>query len=106
MKPALQAMVDGLKARYRPRSVDKRITYYLSLGDDEGEKWTVVLTPDACEVTPGKVANADCVLKTSADLFTKMVNGTHKAAPMDFMNAKIKTNDIGLLQRLQQAFGF
>ena len=99
-------MVDGLKARFRPGSVDKRTTYYLSLGDEPAEKWTVTLTPTTCEVTAGKTENADCVLKTPAALFIKMVNGEHRPGPMDFMTGKIKTNDIDLLQRLQRAFGF
>ena len=106
MSQALRDMVDGLKARFRPGSVDKRTTYYLSLGDAPDEKWTVTLTPTTCEVAPGKVENANCVLKTPADLFIKMVNGKHKPGPMDFMTGKIKTNDIDLLQRLQRAFGF
>jgi long-chain acyl-CoA synthetase len=105
MSQALRDTLDGLKTRFRPGSVDRKTTYYLSLGEGEGEKWTVTLTGDACEVAPGKPANADCVLKTSADLFVKIMNGTHKPGPMDFMTGKIKTNDIDLLQRLQRAFG-
>jgi len=106
MSQSLRETLDGLKARFRPGSVDKKTTYYLSLGEADGEKWTVTLTATTCDVVPGKTAHADCVLKTSADLFVKMVSGAHKPGPMDFMTGKIKTNDLDLLQRLQRAFGF
>jgi len=106
MSQALRETLDGLKARFRPGSVDKKTTYYLSLGDGPGEKWTVTLTGTTCDVVEGKSGNADCVLKTSADLFVKIMSGAHKPGPMDFMTGKIKTNDIDLLQRLQRAFGF
>src|SRR5215471_367259 len=104
MAQALKEVLDGLAARFRAGAVDKETTYYLSLGEGEGEKWTLTLSPTACKVAAGKTGNADCVLKTSADLFVKMVNGTHKPGPMDFMSGKIKTNDLDLLQRFQRAF--
>jgi long-chain acyl-CoA synthetase len=103
--PDLQKTLTDLKARFRPGSVAKKTTYYLSLGEGEGQKWTVTLTPDACEVTAGKTENADCVLKTSADLFEKLVAGTWKPGMGDFFTGKIKTNDVDLLQSLQKAFG-
>jgi long-chain acyl-CoA synthetase len=106
MKPDLRTTLEGLKARFKPGSVSRKTTYYLSLGDAEGEKWTVVLTPTSCEVTPGKVEKADCVLKTSAELFTKLVTGAYKPGLTDFVTGKIKTSDVDLLRRLQEAFGF
>ncbi|HEX7605914.1 MAG TPA: SCP2 sterol-binding domain-containing protein [Usitatibacter sp.] len=106
MSQALRETLDGLKARFRSGCVDKKTTYYLSLGDRDDEKWTVTLTDTTCDLTAGKTGTADCVLKTSADLFMKMLAGTHKAGPMDFVTGKIKTNDLDLLLRLQKAFGF
>jgi long-chain acyl-CoA synthetase len=106
MKPDLATTLEGLKARFKPGSVSRKTTYYLSLGDADGEKWTVTLTPTSCDVTPGKIDKADCVLKTSADLFMKLVNGTYKPGLTDFVTGKIKTSDVDLLRRLQEAFGF
>ena len=77
-----------------------------SLGDADDHKWTVKLSPSACELIPGKIDNADCVLKTSADLFAKLVDGSWKPGVVDFMSGKIKTNDLDLLLQLQKAFGF
>jgi putative sterol carrier protein len=105
MSQSLAETLQGLERRFRPGAVSAQTVYYLSLGDGEGEKWTVTLTADACQVAPGKPAHAACVLKMPAELFMKMVAGTHKPGPMDFMTGKIKTSDIDLLQRLQRAFG-
>jgi long-chain acyl-CoA synthetase len=101
----LESTLNALKQRFKPGAVDKTVTYYLSLGDAANEKWTVVLTPTAAELKPGKPENADCVLKTSAELFQQLVAGTWKPGVMDFMKQKIKTSDIDRLQLLQKAFG-
>jgi long-chain acyl-CoA synthetase len=105
MSEELGKTLEALATRYKAGTFDKRTTYYLSLGEGPGEKWTVTFEPTSCEVRAGKVENADCVLKTSADLFRKLVAGTWKPGVMDVMQGKIKTSNVDLLQRLQQAFG-
>jgi hypothetical protein len=104
-KPDLEKTLNDLKARFKPGAVSKKTTYYLSLGDGPGQKWTVTLTPDACEVKEGKTENADCVFKTSAELFGQLVAGSWKPGVGDFFSGKVKTNDVDLLQKLQKAFG-
>src|SRR3954464_3649819 len=101
----LQSTLETLKTRFRAGSFDETVTYYLSLGDAEGEKWTLTVTPESCHLTPGKIEVADCVLKTSSELFVKLVNGTWKPGASDFMLGKIKTSDVLLLRKLQEAFG-
>jgi long-chain acyl-CoA synthetase len=103
---ALEKTLQDLKTRFHPGAVKKKTVYYLSLGDAPGEKWTVTLNPDSCEVTPGKPENADCVFKTSADLFQQLVAGTWKPGIGDFLTGKVKTSDVDKLQQLQKAFGF
>ena len=105
MATDLQSTLQALKQRFKAGVVSKPVTYYLSLGDAADQKWTVVVTPNECEVRPGKPENADCVLKTSAEQFDKLVAGTWTPGVMDFMNGRIKTSDIDLLKSLQQAFG-
>jgi hypothetical protein len=105
MSDTLREALEGLRARYRPGTVAKKTTYYFSLGEAAGEKWTVTLTPEACELAPGRVGDADCVLKMPAELFMRLLAGEYKPGPMDFFGGKIKTNDVGLLVKLQQAFG-
>ena len=97
--------LQDLKLRFKPGTVAEKTVYYLSLGEAAGEKWTVTLSPTSCELSPGKPDNADCVLKTSSDLFAKLVDGSWKPGFMDFMSGKIKSNDPEKLQRLQKAFG-
>jgi long-chain acyl-CoA synthetase len=101
----IQETLEALRARLKPAVVDKPTVYYLSLGDGPGEKWTVTLTPDSCQMVAGRVGNADCVLKMPGETFIDMVRGAYRPRPMDFVTGKIKTNDIGLLMRLQEAFG-
>jgi putative sterol carrier protein len=101
----LEDVLEGMRARYRPTAVDRKTVYYLSLGDKAEEKWTITLTPEGCEMTPGRVGNADCVLKMRAELFMKLVDGSYQPGAMDFMTGKLKTNNVDLLLRLRQAFG-
>jgi long-chain acyl-CoA synthetase len=105
MSQDLRSALEALKTRFRPGTVDRKTIYYLSLGDQEGEKWTVTLTPEDCQVTPGKPENADCVLKTSSELFAKLVSGAWQPGLTDFMSGKIKTSNLDHLQKLQLAFG-
>jgi long-chain acyl-CoA synthetase len=106
MSAELRSTLEALKTRFKAGAVDRTISYYLSLGDGADEKWTVTLSPTSFDAVPGKPARADCVLKTSAELFVKLVNGAYKPGVSDFLTGKIKTSDIDLLQRLQKAFGF
>lgn len=101
----LRQVLDGLQARYKPGVIDRETIYYLSLGDDAAEKWTVTLTPNGCSAVPGRVGDAHCVLKTRADLFIKLVEGSYQPSAMDFMTGKVKTSNLDLLVRLREAFG-
>lgn len=103
--PTVAEILDSLKPRFKPGAVAQNTTYYLSLGDATDEKWTVLLSPTSCSVSVGKPEHADCVLKTSAELFGRLVAGTWKPGLMDFMSGKIKTSDVEKLQLLQRAFG-
>ena len=105
MTPNIEETLQRLRSRFKPVAVARKTTYYLSLGSGEAEKWTVTLTPTSCEMTPGKIENADCVLKMPSPLFMKLLSGGFKPGPMDFITGRVKTNDIGLLIQLQKAFG-
>ena len=105
MPDDLTKTLEALKQRFKPGAVAETTVYYLSLGEGAQEKWTVTVTPTACTLNTGKPANADCVLKTSSELFGKLVDGSWKPGFMDFMSGKIKTSDVEKLQRLQKAFG-
>lgn len=102
-----QALVDAferLQQRYKKDVVKKATTFYLSLGDAPDQKWTMTLTSEACVAAPGKSESADVVLKTSEDLFVKLIRGEWVPGAMDFMRGKIKTNDIDGLKLLKDCF--
>ena len=92
---------DGMKKAYKKGSISDSRTYYFSLDDF---KYTVTIDGDKIKVEEGKtVDEADCVLKTSPDMFVKMWEG-YKPSMMDFMSGKIKSNNPTLLQDFAGAF--
>jgi hypothetical protein len=101
----IEELVDGLRARYDPSAIDRETVYYLSLGDEPFEKWTVTLTPSSCSMVKGRTRDADCVLKLRSQLFLALLNGSFEPSALDLLRGTIKTNDVALLLRLRRAFG-
>jgi putative sterol carrier protein len=92
---------EGMKKHYKKGSMTEDRSYYFSLDDF---KYTVKFEKDKIIVEEGKtVEEADCVLKTSADMFVKIWEG-YKPGMMDFMSGKIKSNDPTKLQDFGNAF--
>jgi long-chain acyl-CoA synthetase len=69
-------------------------------------KWTVRVDARACDVRPGKPegGQADCVLKTSPEIFAKIVRESYIPSPADFVSGAIKSNDVQLLMTFQKVF--
>ena len=95
-----------LEERYQAGRVDKPITYYFTLGAEVNEKWTLRIEPDKCKAERGKPegSQADCVLKTTPEIFTRIVREAYTPSPMEFLSGAIKSNDISLLQTFQKVF--
>jgi long-chain acyl-CoA synthetase len=95
-----------LESKFRAGELEKEVSYYVSLGNDDLAKWTVRVNDRACEVRPGKPqgGQADCVLKTSPEIFAKIVRESYVPSPADFMSGAIKSNDVGLLMTFQKVF--
>lgn len=95
-----------LEQKFQKDAVDKPVSFYFTLGNDAQAKWTVVVSKESCEVKPGKPAGgtADCVLKTSAEIFTKIVRDAYTPGPSEFLSGAIKSNDVGLLMTFQKVF--
>jgi long-chain acyl-CoA synthetase len=102
----LVTLFRDLEARYVKGSVTTPITYYFTLGAENEAKWTLTVNPDGAKAQIGKPASsqADCVLKTSPEIFTKIVREAYMPSPMEFMTGAIKSNDISLLQTFQKVF--
>ncbi len=94
----------AMPTHYRPGNVDRATTYYFSVGD---HKYTVRVDAERCVVEDGKtVESADCVLKTTPELFEKMVIHGKMPGPIDIARGKVKTNNVGLLTKLRDLFDF
>ena len=100
----IRTLFQKMPERYRKGSAPSPITYYFSVGAD---KFTVFVEPDSCRVEEGKaVEKADVVLKTTPELFERMVLKGKMPGTMDIMRGRIKTNDPMKLQKLKDMFEF
>jgi long-chain acyl-CoA synthetase len=95
-----------LEGKFRAGEIDKAISYYVSLGNDEQAKWTVRVDAQGCRVKPGKPegGQADCVLKTTPEIFSKIVRESYVPSPADFLSGAVKSNDVSLLMTFQKVF--
>lgn len=106
MEHPLIQLFGELEAKFRAGEVEKPVSYYVSLGADERAKWTVRVDAQACDVRPGKPegGQADCVLKTTPEIFAKIVRESYVPSPADFLSGAIKSNDVALLMTFQKVF--
>ncbi len=95
-----------LEGRFQKGRVDKPLSFYFTLGGGADDKWTLLIEPEACRATRGKPegGQADCVLKTSPEIFTKIVREAYVPGPMEFLSGQVKSNDVSLLQTFQKVF--
>lgn len=104
MADDVAAVIQGLKKKFKKSKIDKNITYYVTLGETEDLKWTITVGPAKCDVKKGKhTQSADCVLKTSPDLFVKLLDGWEPGV-FDIARGKLKTNAPDLLRKLREVF--
>jgi len=100
---SLELVFRELEQRFKAGSIEQPISFYFSLGDTE--RWTVRVSGEHCEVVPGKVSSpADCVLKTTPDMFTRIVREKYTPSPAEFMSGTVKSNNIQLLFTFQKVF--
>ncbi len=94
-----------IRERFQPEAATDRTSWYFSLGGDAG-KWSVVVDEGVCTIQRGKPPGgvADCVVKTSPDLWTKMVREAYVPEVSDFVTGVIKTSDLDKLQAFAQVF--
>ncbi|HEX7666046.1 MAG TPA: lysophospholipid acyltransferase family protein, partial [Polyangiaceae bacterium] len=102
----LVGVFNELGEKFKKENVLRPVSFYFTLGGDEFAKWTVTIDKEKCEIALGKPAGgtADCVLKTSAEIFTKIVREAYVPSPAEFMSGAIKSNDVSLLDDFQRAF--
>jgi long-chain acyl-CoA synthetase len=105
-KSQTEALFEHLQGRFVPGSVSKPTSFYFSLGESSDGKWCLSLTAEAAVFKQGRPdgGTADCVLKTSLEIFEKIVRESYTPSVAEFMSGKVKSNDIALLQVFQKAF--
>ncbi len=95
-----------LETKFKPGTVERPISFYFTLGGDPLAKWTVRVDPKACEIKVGKPEGsaADCVLKTTPEIFARIVRDAYTPGPAEFLSGAVKSNDVELLLTFQRAF--
>lgn len=100
----VKQIFDQMPGRYIKGKATKKTVYYFSIGD---RRWTVTVEPAGVTVEPDKkVDNADVVLKTTPEIFEKMVLHGKLPGPIDIARGKVKTNDPVGLKGLRDYFDF
>ena len=95
-----------LEEKFVPNQLDRAVSFYFALGGDDLSKWTVRVDAQACEIRLGKPDGgvADCVLKTTPEIFTRIVRESYVPGPAEFLSGAVKSNDVSLLFAFQKAF--
>lgn len=104
-RSTLELLMDELRERFDASRVETPVTFYFTFGPEEGDKWTVAASREVVEIRKGKPDQpADCVLKTSVSMFTRIVREGYVPAVSEFMDGTVKTNDPSRLQTLKTIF--
>lgn len=105
-KDPIEVAFESLSARYDTSRIEKPISWYFSLGGKTGPRWTVIVDEERCQVLSGKPPGgaADCVVKTSAEMMTRIIQKAYTPDPAEFFSGAIKTNEIPLLIEFSRVF--
>ena len=94
----LSEIFTDLRNRFQKDEVKEPCTWYFSLGEFKEAKWTVQVTKETCLIVNDKVdGRADCVFKTDAKTFTRIIKDHYIPDVAEFMNGTMKTNNPELL---------
>lgn len=105
-QPELVPLFDELNQKFEKDQLDQPVTYYFTLGNSDEEKWSIQVNATDCTIYKGKPrnGNADCVVKTSPEVFRKIVQERYVPSFDEFMDGTIKTNSPDLLARFGAVF--
>jgi hypothetical protein len=102
--PSIPELFSMMPDRYRTGVLGAPRSYYFSVGP---YKYTAVLKPDGAEVSEGNsIGKADVVLKTTEELFARMVIHGKMPGALDIARGRIKTNNPAALKQLRDLFDF
>jgi hypothetical protein len=92
---------EAMPSRFVPGKAPRSLVYYFSVGDD---RWVLRIDGTTCTATPGKVDQADCVVKAHPDVFVNLVLRGKAPGALDIARGRFKTNDPSLLLTLKDCF--
>ena len=97
------AAFESLSVRFDSERLERSVSWYFSLGD---VKYSVAVTEEGCVVQVGRPASgpADCVIKSSPEMITRLICEAYVPTPAEFVSGAIKTNDIPLLIEFSRVF--
>ena len=103
-KDFLEVLFEELPGRFQPAEVEKPLSWYFSLGGEN--RWTVAIDQEKCVIARGRPTGgkADCVVKTSPEIITKIIRQAYVPEVPEFVSGKIKTNEIPLLMAFSKVF--
>lgn len=103
--PTIAEIFENMSSRYRPGQLKEPRSYYFSIGN--AHKFTVLLSPESCEVTPGRTRDdCDCVLKATEKVFLNLVVHRRAPGPLAIARGHIRTNSPKMLTDLKDLFDF
>ncbi len=101
----IESVFSTLLDRYDAGRIERPVTWYFSLGASDGPRWTVSVDSKQCRVKPGRPDGAaDCVVKTSPEMITRIIREAYTPEPAEFFSGVIKTNEIPLLIEFSRVF--
>ena len=107
--PAKKVTIDDtfklLERKFDAARVEQPVTWYFTLTGDAGTRYTVSVRADGVEVRAGRPAgSADCVIKTSEDMITRIIRAGYIPDPAEFISGAIKVSEIPLLIEFARVF--
>lgn len=104
-KGGIDSAFSTLTERYDAGRIERPLSWYFSLGGKDGPRWTVSVDDKAVTVKQGRPDGAaDCVVKTSAEMMTRIIQEAYTPEPAEFISGVIKTNEIPLLIEFSRVF--
>lgn len=101
----VERIMAGLPPRFQRDAFSEDRTWYFTLGGSDGPRYTLQVTAEGAQVHKGKPANgADCVVKTSVEMFRKICEEAYAPDPSEFISGAIKVSEIPLLIEFSQLF--
>jgi len=98
-------VLHGLPPRFQSGAYSQDLVYYITLTGGEGPRYTLEVTKSGATVRKGKPeGSADCVIKTSIELFRRICEEAYVPDPSEFISGTIKVSEIPLLIELSTLF--